>query len=248
MADERLKIEPREVLGKRVRQLRRKGVLPGVIFGHGDSIPVQIDAHEFELGYRRWGRTTLITLTGIDGDIPALVKNVARDPRTGRTLHADFFRVSLTETVHASVPLHFVGEAPAVKNFDGVLLHAMDEVRVEALPQNIPHRIDVDLTRLETMEDSLHVRDLVFDAGTIKLLDDPDELVMKVVPPRAVEEVAPKPAAEVEAAVAEAGAAEAAAPAAEGAKPAPAQAPAAPVAGQAQQPQQPQQQQQKKKA
>lgn len=245
MADERLRVEPRAVLGKKVRQLRRKGVLPAVIFGHGDSIPIQLDAHEFELGYRRWGRTTLITLTGVDGDIPALVQTVERDRRTGRLVHADFFRVSLTERVRAAVPLHFVGEPPAVKNLGGVLLHAMDEVRVEALPQDIPRRIDVDLSGLETMDDAVHVRDLIVDTAQIKLLDDVDELVVKVVPPRAVEEVAPKPAPEVVVAP------EGEAPAAEGAKPAVGQAaqPQAPQpqAPQAQQQQQPQQQQQQKK-
>lgn len=226
MAEERLRVEPRGILGKRVRQLRRKGVLPAVIFGHGDSLPVQVDTHEFELGYRRWGRTTLITLTGIDGDIPALVQNVSRDPRSGRLIHADFFRVSLTEAVHATVPLRFVGEPPAVKNLGGILFHQMSEVRVDALPQDIPHRIDIDLSRLETLDDAVHVRDLVVDGAKLKLLDDPDELVVKVVAAR-VEEVpapAPAPAAEAEAAATEAAAVGAEAAPAEGAKPAAGQA------------------------
>jgi large subunit ribosomal protein L25 len=195
VAEERLRVEPRTVLGKKVSQLRRRGVLPAVIFGHGDSIPVQTDAHQFALGYRKWGRTTLITIEGIDGDIPALVDGVSRDPRTGRLLHADFMRVSLTEKVNAEVPLHLVGESGAVKNLSAVVLHALAQVEVEAFPQDIPHRIDVDISRLETMDDEIHVRDLAVDAAKVRILNEPDELVVKVVPQRAEEEV-PAPAAE----------------------------------------------------
>lgn len=194
MAEQRLRVQPRTVLGKRVRQLRRAGILPGVLFGGGDSVPVQTDAHAFGLSYRKWGGTTLITLEGLDGDVPVLVHDVSRDARSGRIVHADFFRVSLTERVHADVPVHFVGESGAVKNLSAVLLHSLDRVRVEAFPQDIPHRIDVDLDALATMDDEIHVRDLAIDAATVRILNDPDDLVIKVVPQR-VEEVAPTPAA-----------------------------------------------------
>ena len=234
MPESRLAVERRAVLGKKVGQLRLKGLLPAVIFGHGDSIPVQVDGRAFEVGYRSWGRTTLITLTGIDGEIPALVHDVSRDPRTGKLLHADFFRVSLTEKVRAEVPVHFVGESPAVKNLSAVLLHATDHLRVEAFPQDIPHRIDVDLAALETLDDSIHVRDVKVDGALVTLLDDPDDLVVKVVPQR-VEEVAPAaPAAEV--ALPVEGEA-AAVPTAEGATP-PAAGQAAPAKGTAPPPQQ----------
>lgn len=241
MPESRLTVERRAILGRRVGQLRRRGLLPAVIYGHGDSIPVQVALRAFELGYRNWGRTTLITLQGIDGDIPALIRDVSRDPRTGKLLHADFFRVSLTEKVRAEVPVHFIGESPAVRNLSAVLLHAMDHLRVEALPQDIPHRFDVDLAALETMEDSIHVRDVRVATALVTLLDDPDELVVKVVPQR-VEEVAPAaPAVEAEV-PAEGEAAEA--PTAEGGAPAAPQA--APTKGAAQpQPPQPQPQQKK---
>ena len=201
--------------------------MPAVIFGHGDSIPVQVEEHTFEQGYRRWGQTTLLTLTGIDGDIPALVNNVTRNPRTGALVHIDFFRVSLTEETTAEVPLRFVGESLAVKDEHGVLIHPVTSVRVEALPQDIPHFIDVDLSRLATMDDEITIKDLAVDRAKIKLLDDPDELVAKVVPQRA-EEVAPAPAP-VEGAPAEGEAEEGAAPAPAGA--APGGAPSAAAAG-----------------
>ena len=193
MAEQRLDLRPRSLLGKKVGRLRREGQVPAVIFGHGDSIPVQVDAHTFENGYRRWGQTTLLTLTGVDGDIPALVHDVTRNPRTGGLVHIDFFRVSLTEKTTTEVPLHFFGESLAVKNEHGVLIHPVTSVRVEALPQDIPHRIEVDLSRLATMDDEITIKDLAVDQNKVRLVDDPDELVAKVVPQRA-EEVAPAPA------------------------------------------------------
>ncbi len=221
----KLEVRPRTVLGKKVGALRRDGRLPGVIFGgHADSTPVETDTSTFQKGYRRWGQTTLLSLTGVDGgEVPVLVHSVSREPRTGSLLHVDFARVSLTEKTHAEVPLHFVGESPAVRTHGGVMVHALSEVRIEAFPQDIPHQIDVDLGKIEQIEDTIYVRDLVVDATKIEILNDGDQVVAKAVAPRAEEEVV-KPAA-----VAEGVAAEGEAPAEEGA--APAAAGAAPAAG-----------------
>ncbi len=212
---QKLAVRPRTVLGKKVAGLRREGTLPGVIFGgHKDSTPVQTDLHSFQLSYRRWGNTTLLSLEGLDGDgIPALIHGVSRDSRSGRLLHVDFQRVSLTEKTHAEVPLHFIHESPAVRSLGAVLVHARDHVNVEAFPQDIPHAIDVDLSGLAEVDDAIYVRDLVIDATTVKVLDDGDELLVKAVPVRIEEEPTPAAApAEGEAVVAEG----AEAPAAEG--------------------------------
>jgi len=208
-------------MGKKTERLRRAGILPGVVYGgHGESVPVETDARAFEMGYRRWGATTLLTLEGLDGDgTPALIHDVSRDPVTGRLLHIDFERVSLTERTHAEVPLHFVGSSGAVKN-GAVLVHAKDHVRVEAFPQDIPHSIEVDLSRLETIDDAVHVRDLIVDTTKVEILDRSEELVVKAVPQR-VEEVAPVVAPAVEGAIPVEG------EAAEGEEPAAATAPAA---------------------
>jgi large subunit ribosomal protein L25 len=217
-----LAVRPRQVVGKKVARLRRDGVLPGVVFGgHKDSAAVQTDLRSFERSYRRWGNTTLLSLEGLDGDaIPALIHGVARDTMTGRLLHVDFQRVSLTEKTHAEVPLHFVHESPAVKTLGAVLVHARDHVTVEAFPQDIPHAIDVDLTPLVEIDDALFVRDLVFDKTTVRIIDDPDELVVKAVPVRIEEEPVVAAAVPAEGEVPAEGAeapAEGAAPAAAGA-------------------------------
>ncbi len=230
MADtQKIAIKPRALTGKQVNRLRREGVLPGVVFGgHKDSTNVQTDQREFERGYRRWGNTTLMTLEGLaDGDQPVLIHDVTRSTLTGKLLHVDFLRVSLTEKVHAEVPVHFVGESPAVKG-GGVLVHAKSEINVEAFPQDIPHAIEVDLSSLLEIDDSLYVRDLKVDASKVEILDEGDELIVRVVPVR-VEEEAPAPAAAAEGAegaVGEEGAEGEAAPAAGAAA-----KPGAPAAG-----------------
>ena len=196
MADaQKIAIRQRTLTGKKVNRLRRDGVLPGVVFGgHKDSTPVETDLKHFERGYRRWGNTTLVTLEGLaDGEVPALIHDVTRSTLTGALLHVDFQRVSLTEKVHAQVPIHFVGESPAVKG-GGVLVHAMSEVNVEAFPQDIPHAIEVDLSKLLEIDDSLYVRDLSVDASKVEILDDAEDLIVRVVPVR-IEEEAPAAAA-----------------------------------------------------
>ena len=182
MADaQKLTVRPRTVLGKKVGRLRREGRLPAVISGgRADSVPVDTDQHAFELGFRSFGQTTLLSLQGLDGgEVSALVHSVSRDPRTGRLIHVDFTRVSLTEKTHAEVPLHFTGESAAVKLGEAVLIHAIDHLRIEAFPQDIPHRIDVDLAPLQQLDDAIHVRDLIVDTQTVAILNEPDELVVK---------------------------------------------------------------------
>lgn len=241
MADApKLAVRPRTILGKKVNALRRQGRLPGVIFGgHADSVPVETDASAFVRGYRRWGQTTLLSLSGIDGgEVAVLIHDVSRDPRTGSLLHVDFARVSLTEKTRAEVPLQFSGESPAVRTLGGVLVHALSHLRIEAFPQDIPHQIPVDLSKIEQIDDAIYVRDLIVDATTVRILNDADELVAKAVAARVEEEVKPAAAEAVpaEGEVAEegappaAGTAPAAAGAAPGTSPAPAKgAPAAPA-------------------
>ena len=221
---QKLAVQPRQVVGKKVAQLRRDGVLPGVVFGgHKDSAPVQTDLRAFERSYRRWGNTTLLSLEGLDGDaIPALIHGVARDTMTGRLLHVDLQRVSLTEKTQAEVPLHFIHESPAVKTLGAVLVHARNHVQVEAFPQDMPHAIEVDLSPLAEIDDAIFVRDLIVDKTIIEIIDDPDELVVKAVPVHIEEEPVVEAAVPAEGEVPAEGAeegAEGAAPAAAGAAP-----------------------------
>ena len=191
-----LAIQRRDVLGKRVRQLRRRGIVPANIYGHGrDSRAVQVNALDLKRLLASHAGSRLVRLR-LDGtDEPALMRHIAHEPVTGEVLHIDFMHVELTEKIRARVPVRLMGEAPAVRNLDGTLLHMADAVEVECLPQNLPEALELDISRLAQLDDVLYARDLPVPEG-VELLTDPEEPIVKVAAPRAVEEVAPVAPAE----------------------------------------------------
>lgn len=209
--DLELAVDARSATGKENRKLRREGLVPGVVFGKGvESVSVQVDAKTFETLYRAAGRTSILNLKvpGDGGARSAIIKEVQRHPLTGKALHVDFFLVDLTHEMEVEVPLVFDGHAPAIEETGGTLITPVSRVRVKALPGDIPHEITVDVRSLVDLEAAIHVRDLLVDSTKVQIENDPDDLVAKVVPPRAVEEEAPPiPAEEAEAAEAAAAAA-----------------------------------------
>ncbi len=192
-----LKATSRTEKGKSVAHLRKAGKVPGVVFGHGlDSIPVSIDAHEFEQ-LRRTVHTNSIVSLEIDGKARGrvLVHGFQIDPRNRRLLHVDLFAVKSGEEVTVEIPLHTVGEAYAAAKMGGTLLHAVDRVRVRALPENLPEALEVSVEPLKDFDVSIRLRDVPLPQG-VTLMADLDEVVVKVLPPHVVEEVAPVAAEE----------------------------------------------------
>jgi len=183
-----LPVARRTILGKKVRQLRRQGRIPANIFGRADgSLPVEVDAHTLEQFLLHHPATRVVTMPieGQDGTPETvLVRHVQRHPRTRRILHVDFFHVAMNERVTARVPLHFTGDAPAVKNLGGILLHLLDALEVEALPVDLPEAIVVPLDVLTELDSTLRVGDIVVPPN-VTVLDDPEEVVVKVSMPRA---------------------------------------------------------------
>jgi large subunit ribosomal protein L25 len=116
-----------------------------------------------------------------------MIKGVQRNPITGQALHVDFFLVDLKHEMQSDVPLVVVGEAPAVELTGGMLLTSLDHLKIRALPADIPHEIQVDVSSLTDLDAAIHVRDLPHDEK-VAILNDPDELVARVVPPRVEEE------------------------------------------------------------
>jgi large subunit ribosomal protein L25 len=203
--DLELTLDAREAQGKANRRLRRTGVVPGVVYGKGiDSTPVQVDAKTFETLYRAAGRTSVVKfrLPGASRATSGLIKSVQRNPLSGNALHVDFFLVNLRQEMELDIPVVFTGEAPAVGETGGTLLHSLSQVRVKALPNDMPHEITVDVSSLVTLDDAIHVGDLELDRGAVTVLTDPDALVAAVVPPRA-EEPTPEELAAAEAEAAE---------------------------------------------
>ena len=180
-----LAAEPREVTGKAVKKLRTAGRLPAVVYGHGvDSTNVTIDAHEFEILRKRVGPNALIDLS-VHGDKsnPVLINGVQVHPVTRRPLHADLFLVRMTEELTVDVRLVASGEAAAVTQLNGTLLHPTESVRVKALPDHLPQSIEYSIESLVDFDAAVHVRDLMIPED-VTLLTDPDEIIAKVQAPR----------------------------------------------------------------
>jgi ribosomal protein L25, Ctc-form len=206
--DLELALDAREASGKENKRLRRKGIVPGVVFGKGlPSVPVQVDAKRFEALYREAGRTSIVKVT-VDGKSPAesaIIKSIQRNPLSGQPVHVDFFLVNLTQEMQSDVPLTFSGTAPAVEMENGTLMTPLDHLKVKALPGEMPHEFVVDISSLTDMDAAIHVRDVAV-GDNVSVLNDPDELVARVVPPRVEEEPEVLPAEEAEAEEGEAGA------------------------------------------
>ena len=193
-----LEISPREVMGKATKRLRKVGIIPANIFGHHEaSQPVQIDAIAFDQLVRAHHATGIIALRqpGNGATQTALIRHVQHDPRSGKIIHVDFFRVSLRERITSKVPLHFVGEAPAVKLEGGVLLHLMDALDVECEAGDLVQYVEVDVTSLTEIDAILHAGDVKLPTS-YTLLTDPKEGIAKIAATRAeiAEEAAEAPA------------------------------------------------------
>jgi len=203
-----LQVRNREVLGKAVKLLRRKGIVPVHLFGHGlDSLALEGDVGKLEHSLARAGENRLIDLTIQDGKKarPVLVREVQRDALTGKLLHVDFYQVKMAEKMKVKVPIILVGEAPALGMKENMLVRPLDELNVECLPANIPEHIAVDITSLTDRGHAIRVKDLAA-IPNIAILNDSDEVIVTIVH-RFEEKVVEKPKAE---AVAEAPAEEAA--------------------------------------
>jgi large subunit ribosomal protein L25 len=192
--DLELTLDAREAHGKANKRLRRAGLVPGVVFGKGEeSTPVQIDAKVFETLYRQAGRTSVVNmhLPGKTGTTSGIIKSVQRNPLSGMAIHVDFFLVNLTQEMEIDVPLVFTGEAPAVEETGGTLLHNLSSLHVKALPNDIPQQVVVDVSVLHSLDLAIHVRDLTLNRDLVHVLTDGDTLVATVVPPRIEEEPEP---------------------------------------------------------
>lgn len=187
----KLNVGLRDKTGKAVRELRRKGQVPAVLYGKGkENKNLTVSLHDFEKMYREAG-TSSIVLLNIEGDSEknVLVQDVSYNSYTSKPEHADFYEVSMTEKITTTIPLIFTGDSIAVIEMDGTLITNKNEVEIECLPANLPHNIEVDITSLSDFESSIHVKDLNIPEG-VTVKDDPEEIVANVEPPRSEEELA----------------------------------------------------------
>jgi large subunit ribosomal protein L25 len=190
-----LSAEPRSVLGKKVKHLRAEGKIPANLYGHGiESTPIQVDGKELQEALRHTTSTTLVNLkVGSRAKArPVFVRDVRYEPIKREPLHVDFFAVRMDEKMRASIPIVFRGESPAARDAELMLFHPVASVQVEGLPGNLPEALAVDISHLAEVDQTLYARDLQMPEGVI-LLDDPEELLVRVQMVRAaIEPVAPE--------------------------------------------------------
>lgn len=206
-----IKLSPRAVTGKKVKALRRQGVVPVHLYGtSAPSLTLQAEASMLRRVLPQVGTTKPLSVQveGRDGEDICFVREVQRHPITDELLHVDFLRVDVTQKMVAEVPIILVGEAPAVGAKGGILIHALHSVEVESLPMDLPAYIQVDVSKLDDFEKEVRVRDIPVNPRVV-IRTDADELIARVNPP-VIERVAPaaEEAEEAEAAPAEAAEAE----------------------------------------
>lgn len=187
-----LKISERTEKGKKLQALRADGKLPAVIYGpKHEAMTITLDAKEFEKVFNEAGESSVLVLTGVGEDAEVLVQDVAYGPVKGQTVHVDFYAIEKGKEVTVNVPLEFTGEAPATK-LGGSLTKALHEVEVTCKPANLPHEIVVDVSSLNTFEDSILIKDLVVPTG-VTITNEAEDTVAFVA--EAKEEAEEEPAA-----------------------------------------------------
>lgn len=197
MSNQKLNSKPRKLFGRRVKQLRAQGIVPANIFGpKTKSLAISIDKKEFLKVYDQSGETSLIDLS-VEGEKdvrPVLISNIHIDPVTSHVLHADLHQVDLKSKTTADIPLEFIGESAAVKS-GNILVTLRNEVEVEALPTDLPEKIEIDISALEEVGASILAKDLKVDRSKVELKIDADEPIVTIQAP-AEEEAEPEPVVE----------------------------------------------------
>lgn len=185
-----LKVTSREVLGKKVRFLRRQGVIPVHLYGPGiESMALQCDTTELQRVLDEAGKTQLISLKIDNEKKPrtVVVHEVQIEPQTGESLHVDFYQVKMAEKVKVEIPIVLLGEAPALKLKENMLVQELNTLSVECLPAKIPPSVELDLNSLTESEQAMRVKDIELDRE-VTVLNDP-ELVMVKISVRRIEKV-----------------------------------------------------------
>ena len=184
-----LEAQERKVIGKKVKALRREGLLPAIVYGTGiDPVAITLNTKEVLQTLRVIGANTLVTIKLGKKEHLVLVRDIQREVIKRDLLHMDFQQVSLEENISSTVPIVLVGVAPAVKEFEALLITNMEEIQIEAKAKDLPDTISVDITTLMEIGDNILVKDLVI-SGDVTVLDDPDDVVIVATLPTLMAEI-----------------------------------------------------------
>ena len=191
-----LNTEKREIYGKKLRSLRKKGILPIHVYGPGmESIALQSETNNVLKVLQEAGRTNPVKIIDSDMEHTTLVRNVDQHPATGELQHVDFMRVDENKAIEVEVPVVLIGEAPGTRGGAGTVTQAIYSLSVLSKPFTVPSEIQADLSVLVDLETNIKRGDLVLPDG-VELVGDPDIPVAWIQPPRVQEEVAVEEGAE----------------------------------------------------
>jgi len=193
-----LKVEQRKE--EDLKKIRAQGKAPAVLYGFKvKNLNLEVDLKEFEKIYKEAGESSLVSLEvkGLSEKFLVLIHDIQLNVLTDKPIHIDFYQPNLKEEVESTVPLVIEGEAPIVKSMGGTLVKKISDIGVKALPQDLPRDIRVDISKMETFEDNILVKDLEV-SPKVKILKDPDEIIITVSRAERVEEELAKPIEEKE--------------------------------------------------
>jgi len=177
----KLTLTPRKILGKKVKKLRREGILPANLFGKDiKSVALQISEKDFIKAFKKSGETVVVEVKVGENTYPALIQNFQKDPVSGKVIHVDFHKVNLKEKITANIPIKLVGESPAEKSGIGLVLQTLNELEIESLPTDIPSEVEVNIESLSEVGQTIHVKDLKLDRDKIEVKNDPEEVIISV--------------------------------------------------------------------
>lgn len=194
-----LKAETRDIHIK-PEAVRKAGKIPAVFYGKKEaSTPISIGKVDFLKVWQEAGESSVVTLETPEGVKESLIQDVDLDPITGNPRHADFYVFEKGHKVEVELPLEFIGVSPAVKDLGGILVKVVHELEVIAMPKDLPHHIEVNISSLSNFEDQILAKDLVLPTG-VELKENPEEVVALVSAPREEkeEEVAPVDLSQIE--------------------------------------------------
>ena len=198
-----LEAQSRSVIGSGLGALRRSGLIPAVLYGKDqEPINIQVPVKQFQKTFKAAGESTLVYVTvdlpaegqaeaGGHQTFPTIIHDISRDPASDDIIHADFYKVNLKEKIKTEVPVVFVGEAPAVTGLGGIFIRNVNALEVEALPQNLPHELTIDISVLKKFEDKITIGDLKRGLGDLAELtaEDDDMVIAAIQEPISQEEL-----------------------------------------------------------
>lgn len=192
----KLVVQKREILGKKVKHLKKQGLIPAELYGHGlENFHLSVPRKDFSAIFKEAGESALIKLAVKSGEeikekeFNVLIHDISKNSFTDEIDHIDFYAVKMDEKIKARVPLIFEGTSPVIKEKGGILIKSMHEIEVEALPAELPHHFQVDIGVLDEIGKSFLIKDLKPAKG-VKILFDPETVIATVVEPAKEEEAA----------------------------------------------------------